>query len=106
MTTQEKCIHIIEFVGNKSNWECWLETFLSWGKRKGYEKLLVGIQSTRGVDKVPMQDKQEALEGDTDFNKKVFKLNKFYELAYEDLILSTNTSSTAGKVEGKLQDST
>ena len=41
------------------------------GKRKGYKKLLVVEGSTVGVDKVPMQNKnEEALESETDFDKK------------------------------------
>ena len=41
---------------------------------------------------------KNALEGDTDLNKKIIKLGELNGLAYEDLILSINTSSSFGKV--------
>ena len=45
---------------------------MSHGKRKDYKVLLVGLRSTVGVDKVPMQKKYEKnLECDTDFDKKL-----------------------------------
>ena len=47
------------------------------------------------VDKIPMQsDFERTLEGSTDLNKKVVKLRKLNELAYEDLILLINTDSS------------
>ena len=52
-----------------------------------------------GLDKVSMQDEYEnAVEGDTDLDEKVVKLGEWNELAYEDLILSINVSSSIGKV--------
>ena len=52
-----------------------------------------------GINKVPMHDNiKEALEGNTDLNKKAARLHELNELAYEDLILSINTSSAVGKV--------
>ena len=37
-----------------------------------------------------------------DLDKKIIKLNEFNKLAYEDLILSINTSSSVGKVALRL----
>ena len=69
------------------------EMFIQGGK--GFNKLAVGV----GVDKVPMQEEfEEAQKGDMDLDKKVVKLNELNELAYKDLILSINTSSSVGKV--------
>ena len=46
-----------------------------------------------------MQEEYEnALEGDMVLNKKIIKLDELNELAYENLILSINTSSSVGKV--------
>ena len=51
------------------------------------------------MDKIPTQEEYEnALEGDDDLNKKIVKLSELNELAYEDLILLINTSSSVGKV--------
>ena len=69
------------------------------GKWKGFKKLLVSTDTTPGVDKSPMQEEyKSALEGDDDVNKKIVKLGELNGLAYEDLILSINTSSSVGKV--------
>ena len=49
------------------------------------------------MDKIPTQDEYEnALEFNTDLNKMIVKLGDLNELAYEDLILSINTSSKVG----------
>ena len=69
------------------------------GKWKGYKKLLVSNGSTSGVDKIPTQDEyKNALEVDIDLEKKIIKLGELNELACEDLILSTNTRFSVGKV--------
>ena len=61
--------------------------------------LLVSNGSTSGVDKIPTQDEfKNALEGDMDLDNVIVKLGELIELAYEDSILSINTSSSVGKV--------
>ena len=51
-----------------------------------------------GVEKILTQEEYTAaLEGETDLEKKV-ELDALNELAYEDLILAINTSSSVGKV--------
>ena len=51
------------------------------------------------MDKIPTQEKYEnALKGDDDLDKKIVKLGELNELAYKNLILSINTSSSVGKV--------
>ena len=83
----------------KSNQECWLEKFLLEGKRKSYKKLLVGKRSKVRVDKVPTKEEyDDAPQDENDLNKKIVLLLNLNELAYEDLILSINISSTVGKV--------
>ena len=60
--------------------------------------LMVGKGSTVRVDKLPMQkENKDAIEGETDLNKKIVKLGSLYELAHEGLIL-INTSLAARKV--------
>ena len=100
ISNREKSIHIIDFMGKKAEWESWSEIFISHGKHKGYKKLLVSSRSMLGMDKIPTQDKYEnALIGNIDLDKKILKLSELNKLAYEDLILSINTSSSVGKVE-------
>ena len=99
MSNKEKSIRIIQFFGKKIDWDSWSEEFLSHGKQKVYKKLLVSTGTTPGVDKIPMQKEYEsALKGDGDLNRKIVKLGELNELAYEDLILLINTSSSVGKV--------
>ena len=51
------------------------------------------------MDEIPTQDEyEEALEGDMDLDKNILKLGELNELAYEDLILSINTSFSVGKI--------
>ena len=51
------------------------------------------------MDKIPTQDEYEnVMEVDTDLDKNLVKLGKLNELAYKDLILLINTSSSVGKV--------
>ena len=60
-----------------------------------------------GVDKFPTQEESEnAFEGDTDLDEKIVRLGKLNKLAYEDLILSINTSSSVGKVAFELEQNT
>ena len=52
-----------------------------------------------GVDKIPTKDDyKNALEDDMDLNKNIVKLGELHELAYDDLIVSTNTNSSVGEV--------
>ena len=59
MSNKEKSIRFIEFSGKKTDWDSWSEKFLSHGKQKGYQKLLVSNGSTPGVDKIPTQDEMK-----------------------------------------------
>ena len=71
MSTEEKSIYIIEFLGKKSNWESSMEKFLSQEKCKGCSKLLVGDESKVRVDEVHKQEEyEEALERNTYLDKK------------------------------------
>ena len=99
ISNKEKNICIFDFFGKKTDWDSWSKKFLSRGKQKGYEKLLVSIGTMPGVDKILTKEEyKSALEGDEDLNKKIVKLDELNELAYEDLILLINTSSSVGKV--------
>ena len=80
MSNIKKNMHIIEFLGKKANWESWSKKFLSHLTCKGYKKLF--WSSELMVDKIPKQNEyDDALEGDTDLNKKVIKLDECYRLA-------------------------
>ena len=60
---------------------------------------MVSSGSTSELAKIPTQDEYEdALEGDIDLKKKIIKLGELNELAYEDIILSINATSSVEKV--------
>ena len=64
MSNEQKSIHIIEFLGKKTNGDSWSEKFLLHEKQKGYKRLLMSNQSMSGVDKIPTQDEyKNAMEG-------------------------------------------
>ena len=53
MSTNEKCLHVIEFMDNKSDWKSWSVKLLVHRNRRCYKKLLVGESKTVSMDKVP-----------------------------------------------------
>ena len=72
ISSEEKSIHIVEFLGKKTDWDSWSEKFLSHEKWKGYKKLLVSTGTTPGVDKNPTQEEYEnALERNNDLEKRL-----------------------------------
>ena len=98
MSTKEKRIYIIECLGEKADWKSWSEKFLSHGKQERYKKLLLSSRTTSDMDEAPMKEGYEnAQEDDMDANEKIIKFNELNKLAYEDLILSINTSSSVRK---------
>ena len=55
MSMKEKIICVIEFSGNKYDWDCWLEKFLA-------KELLLGKKNKVGYDKVPTASKINVVE--------------------------------------------
>ena len=93
MSSGEKSIDIIEFNGKQSDWDSWSKKFLAHAKCKGYKKLLLGIE------KVPMQEQIDLAESSSSStDKKIIKLGELNELAYKDIVLSINHTSSSGKV--------
>ena len=90
---EEKSVRIIEFGGKQADWDGWSEKFLARAKRRGYKGLLLGR------DKVPTQEQLDLAEtSSSDSDKKILKLGELNELAYEDIVLSINHTTSSGKV--------
>ena len=93
MSAKEKSICIIEFSCKQSDWDGRSEKFLARAKCKGYKKLLLG------TEKVPMQEQIDlAKSSSSSTDKRIIKLEELNELAYKDIVLSINHTSSSGKV--------
>ena len=93
MTTKERDsadmnVKNFQFSGKKADWVHWEEKFLARAKRKGLKELILGKGETQ-VPKASEDVKEDKAKKD------VQDLN---EIAYGDLIMCMDTSSTAGKI--------
>ena len=92
-TDPEKSMRYLPFGGLKKQYVPWSEKFKARGKRRGYTKLLLGKV------KIPTQDELDLAElGTSDEDQATVKKGELNELAFEDLILSINTDTKAGRV--------
>ena len=93
MSTEDKSLRILSYSGEKKLWDPWSEKFMARGKRKGYAKLLLGKV------KIPTQDELELAElGTSDEDQEKVTIGALNELAFEDLILSIQADTKAGRV--------
>ncbi len=92
-TIEEKSVRIIEFSGKQADWDGWSEKFLARAKCRGYKGLLLGR------DKVKMQEQLVLAEtSSSDSDKEILKLGELNELAYEDIVLSINHTTSSGRL--------
>lgn len=90
----ETTIRVVLFNGNKSDWMMWDEKFLARARRRGYKDILLG----RAKESVPTDEEYEFLNEDEEGDMSKIKLRQLNELAYDDLILSMDTTTASGKV--------
>ena len=69
ISTEEKSIHIIQFLGEKADWESWSKKFLSCGKHERYKKILISSGYRTDFDKIPKQE-ENALDDELTLTKK------------------------------------
>ena len=101
MSSEEKSLRIIVFKAKKAHWRVWSKKFQARGNRKGYKGLLTG------KTKIPTIAQYEAASGKenpTKEDKECIRLWELNELAYEDLLLSIDGETKAGKVAFNLVD--
>jgi len=91
---EEKSIKVICFDGQQVNWSYWEEKFLARARRKGFKDVLLGT--------VPIPQDSEQLDPGTDASKAKKNARDMNKLAYEELVLSSNTSTSPGKVAFQL----
>ena len=90
-TYTETSIRVITFSGVKHDWQPWEERELARAGRRGYKDVLLGRETVPPVRK----DEEGNVIPFTDEQKAILKRN---DKAYEELILSMDTSKRAGKV--------
>jgi hypothetical protein len=90
-------IRVIPFSGKSVDWPIWSEKFLARAKRKGYKNILLGKTKVPrdAVDITKNEDGTRATSKEIEERKNLRKLN---EEAYEDLILSVEGTTEAGRV--------
>ena len=86
----EKTIRVISFSGKKSEWPIWEEKFLARAARKKYKDVLLGKTEIPKSTDIAAASTAEARK-----KKETRELN---ELAYQDLILSIDGTTKAGRV--------
>ena len=97
MTLEEKSIKVIEFT--ETNFNIWSKRLMARANRKGCKGLL------EGTDPIPTKSKYDAAEDNSsDKQKKTRRAWKLNELAYEDILLPINCSTSSGKVAFSLVD--
>ena len=95
--SEEKSIKVIEFTG--TDFKIWSKKFVARANRKGYKGLL------EGTEQIPTKSEYDAAEiGSDNSKKKTRRAWKLNELAYEDILLSINCSTSSGKTAFNLVD--
>ena len=89
-TGDEKTIRVISFSGKKSDWPIWEEKFLARAARKRYKDVLLG--------KMEIPKSTDEFTATTTEGKKKAEIKDLNELAYQDLILSIDGTTKAGRV--------
>ena len=86
MSDKETTIKVLPFNGKTEDWPAWSEKFLARGRRKGYKGVLQGtVKCVSDADVANSSDEE-------------LKVREENELAYEDLILSIDSTTPAGRV--------
>ena len=91
----ETAIRVLLFSGKKTDWNHWEEKFMAKAKRKGLKEIYNG---TKTIPRYLDEDDEDYDEMTEEEIKKYNKMCELNELAYSDLIMSMDTSTTAGKV--------
>ena len=88
--TDFSAIRVLNFSGRKEEWPSWSEKFLAKAKRSGTKDVLLG--------KVQIPSSFEVIEEKTEEGKKLMRIIELNEIAFTELILSIDVSSSNGKI--------
>ena len=88
--TDFSAIRVLNFSGRKEEWPSWSENFLAKAKRSGTKDVLLG--------KVQIPSSFEVIDEKTEEGKKLMRIIELNEIAFTELILSIDVSSSNGKI--------
>jgi len=89
-TIKEKSLKVIVFSGKQDDWRFWEVKFLVRARRKGFRELLLGKKT------IPTDS--EVLSETVPAEKIKIEIHKANKLAFEELVLSIDTSQPKGRV--------
>jgi len=87
--TDLSTIRVIPFCGKVDEWPIWSEKFLSKAKRCGFKELLLGKWS------IPRADEEIDVTSDT--GKEKSRIIEMNDIAFTELILSIDVTTSSGK---------
>jgi len=87
---EEKSLKVIAFSGKQDDWKFWEVKFLARARRKGFQEVLLGKTT------IPKDDEKFDLTKPDEKAKS--KIREKNELAFEELVLSIDTSSGDGRI--------
>jgi hypothetical protein len=83
-------IQVLSFSGSKDEWPTWSENFLAKAKRSGVKDVLLG--------NVLIPKSSELLDEKKDEGKRILRIIDLNEMAFTELVLSIDLSSSSGKI--------
>ena len=101
MTFDEKTLWVIEFSGRKSDWKIWSQKFLAQGNKRGCKDI---IERKTSIPSKALYNASKDKIDPTPQDETNIKTYEHSISAFEDLILSINGESKAGKVAFDLVD--
>jgi len=87
---EEKTLKVIVFSGKQEDWKFWEVKFLARARRKGFRELLLG--------KLTIPKDSDVLDATVPAEKKQIEIREANELAFEELVLSIDTSQPEDRV--------
>jgi hypothetical protein len=83
-------IRVLSFSGSKDEWPTWSEKFLAKAKRSGIKYVFLG--------KVLIPKSSEVFDEKTDEGKRILRIIDINEMAFTELVLSIDVSSSSSKI--------
>ncbi len=99
--TEEKSIEVLEFSSQRDDWKYWSSNFLARGGKREYQHVL---EDTTQIPTKSAFQAANAMSNTSNDEKKLIKTYKLALVAFEDLLLSVESKTKAGRVAFDLVD--